>query len=742
MTTQLVKARTTSRTTPPRKNTNPPTPRQRLVSKTVYKDNTTQCAFITTGNSRCKRAKSDKKDYCVFHCKQMEQGPGYGGKKLPPKNSEIKAHEYDYYKDEPDEFDSTAAYVAGGVWIGSIDSIHDPEFLKRHGIKSILNTSGMEPGPRIQEMYKRLGIVYNTISKSEYNPKTKKYRVVKFLSDEPFGYRFTPRDYFKFLNEGVQHIKNSPKPTIVNCFPENDHQLLTNKGFMFLKDIENYDKDDLLMASYDKETQQIVYDTFELVINPHDTYEMIEFTSYNEERFWASTSDEYGFREDTTDIANRSNRVSIITTPGHRMYVKRGLVQKPERHIYWKSYKQWNEDRTKHRYVQHDYKAVEASELLSDNERDCIKMLGCASNGIKLPDNVTLPFIKQLELKGEDQINAFLELYGYWLGDGSLQVNRKAYHKNAVTFSPVKPVDTPWIIKRLEIIGSIEHKIYKSKVNLTQSLFSITDKRWTNFFVTEYQRKYKHGIKTAADIKLNEENPQAKSAKWMCDWVWSLTKDQGRCVLAGLRMADGDEACDGNAIYTSSVSFRDEIVRLALNAGYSPTFIFKYGEGSCRGIIKGKEVIANHDSWRVAYNSTGQQAKPNLRQKNDVKKVQYTGRTWCVTVPHDFVIVRRARYSEKKKKITLASRPLIINNCQAGINRSASVVSAFLMTKPKPYTYERTMELLEKANNRRNLRVLTNKDFRTSLKYYPVFAGTTDNEKNQTAYKTYMRRFE
>ena len=54
-----------------------------------------------------------------------------------------------------------------------------------------------------------------------------------------------------------------------------------------------------------------------------------------------------------------------------------------------------------------------------------------------------------------------------------------------------------------------------------------------------------------------------------------------------------------------------------------------------------------------------QYAEPNLRQKRDISQTTYTGRTWCVTVPHDFIIVRRAAYNSKKNIITKTSRPLM-----------------------------------------------------------------------------------
>ena len=85
-----------------------------------------------------------------------------------------------------------------------------------------------------------------------------------------------------------------------------------------------------------------------------------------------------------------------------------------------------------------------------------------------------------------------------------------------------------------------------------------------------------------------------------------------------------------------------------------------------------------------------------------------------------------------------------ILNCHAGMNRSASAICAYLMTKKRPYTYDRSVELLKKANSRRNLDVLTNGDFRRALRYFPIYEGTAKNVSPQalSRYKHYLRSYE
>ena len=73
-------------------------------------------------------------------------------------------------------------------------------------------------------------------------------------------------------------------------------------------------------------------------------------------------------------------------------------------------------------------------------------------------------------------------------------------------------------------------------------------------------------------------------------------------MLAGLRYADGDEATDVNEIYTSGVAFRDDIVRLALHAGYAARFDVHFKAGDHRGYgEEGDPYVANHDNWQVTH---------------------------------------------------------------------------------------------------------------------------------------------
>jgi hypothetical protein len=157
------------------------------------------------------------------------------------------------------------------------------------------------------------------------------------------------------------------------------------------------------------------------------------------------------------------------------------------------------------------------------------------------------------------------------------------------------------------------------------------------------------------------------------EWFFQLSKDDMRAVLRGLERADGAWAGNeglgsGHRIFTSSVRFRDEIVHLALLAGFSATFFKMYDAGAIRGTKpNGRPIKATVANWAVNYIesppsrvSTGF-AEPIVRRSTDVKPVLYADRVWCLTMPSGFLITRRALANDKGQ-IVIASRPVIIGS--------------------------------------------------------------------------------
>ena len=163
-----------------------------------------------------------------------------------------------------------------------------------------------------------------------------------------------------------------------------------------------------------------------------------------------------------------------------------------------------------------------------------------------------------------------------------------------------------WLKKRFEILVLVPTIDYKYE----NSIFTIINKNWLSVLSSDHT-----------------------TGKRLAKWVWNLPIDLTRSILSGL-------TCSRNIIYTSSHKFRDDVVRLYLHCGYSSHF----------------EISQN--LWKISYTNID----PVLHSNNDVKKVQYTGLTWCVTMPHGFIITRRAK-RDSNDIVIEASRPIITGQC-------------------------------------------------------------------------------
>ena len=415
---------------------------------------------------------------------------------------------------------------------------------------------------------------------------------------------------------------------------------------------------------------------------------LVEFTHAAEAPHWAADADEYGLtpdqvarmkaRSDRARAGERlkeeeefhatvtSNGVSLLVDRQHDMFVRVGSVKCQEG-----VEAVWAGD---------DFAKVKAGSLLSDDVRQRVKLTGQAKAGLApAADADELPFAGKMKLRTEEEVTAFLQLYGYWCGDGYLEA-----HSRVVAFVPKKEGDKPWVLQRLAALGlTVENgRLTALPQDNGQLVIRVWSLCWSDFFFGQYGCK--HGVAGQTSTPVTQTGltmPNVKSVKWFWVWVWRLRKERARCVLAGLRFADGSEAQDVNCIHTSGVSFRDEIVRLALHAGYAARFNLNYKAGDHRGYSKtGEPFIASEDSWAVSYSDHVSGAELVLHNHRDIAEVQAAGRVpvpvWCVTVPpHNLIIARRARRNQQGC-VTQASRPVVVGNCKSGKTNLCQAVRA------------------------------------------------------------------
>ena len=109
-------------------------------------------------------------------------------------------------------------------------------------------------------------------------------------------------------------------------------------------------------------------------------------------------------------------------------------------------------------------------------------------------------------------------------------------------------------------------------------------------------------------------------------------------------LVSSDNHAESKEIYTSSTIDRDIEVINALNNGYSPHF-----------------TSSSENVWKITCTRLSSVAEPTLNTKRDMKNTTYNGLTWCVTMPHGFIITRRAIRNDNV--VVQASRPIITGQC-------------------------------------------------------------------------------
>jgi len=446
------------------------------------------------------------------------------------------------------------------------------------------------------------------------------------------------------MNEQLRHL------LYTYCFPENDHQILTEHGFMFLHEVEQalVKNPQLRFASYSPNDGSLTYHPATLIVNPSSRQHLVSFMNQTEAARWSPNSDEYGRTHDEQQNGSSStaDHLSLLVTPEHDMYVKWGEDRGESAR--WRTRK--SSDTVANRPCgELPYEKRSAGSLV-DRKNLAIKFLGHAHSG-RRPSTPThsLPFVDTLALHTPTAIDAFLQVYGFWLGCGSVvcekprQRHRNRANDSALIFS-ASGEKHEWLAQQLLLIGLRRDNDFATVDHVVE----VNHPAWVRLFRQSY---------------LPSKTAEATTEKSMTSWVWSLAKDQARCIMSGMRRADvnrySTRDLEQNAIITPSVRLRDQLLQLCLHAGYSAYFRLVDKRDACQ------DLPTKRDQWIVYYTEDSKKTEPVLRCSTDVKQVEYIGRTWCVTLPSHtagIIVARRAR-TAPDGVIKHASMPLLVGNC-------------------------------------------------------------------------------
>ena len=212
-------------------------------------------------------------------------------------------------------------------------------------------------------------------------------------------------------------------PEFFYCFPVADHQVLTSRGFLYQSEVKQWD-DDFKAGALDVHGFPIGPVMVACPVEPRVSTGKhsygISFRPMVQLVDVAQAATELvEFRSRPRAQGRRSDYIDLQLTGNHTLPVQLDDGQ-------------WEQ--------------LTASAVV-DSGASTANLLFYANEGAHPPFKVwQLSFVRHLSLRTEAQIDAFIELYGYWIGDGSWQAI-------AVTFKPNKPQDWAYLDDLLDRLG-------------------------------------------------------------------------------------------------------------------------------------------------------------------------------------------------------------------------------------------------------------------------------------------------
>ena len=405
----------------------------------------------------------------------------------------------------------------------------------------------------------------------------------------------------------------------------------------------------------------------------------------------------YRFHEDSAPCSG----VDLRLTDDHRLYVEAG------------NERTWSRKAGDVGAGSESYDKLPASELIrrarSDGRDavDSFRFLAFAAVGVQRDEcPLTPPFADALELRSDDEVDAFLELLGYWLRGGSsgwsadrgrvlvLQATQQSqcdYLDDLFTrLRDALPVlltaDSAYEEGRLAHSHCVRVDLHRSVPQGSTSgptrFYRIHSPRWVQLLGE--QRCHLDGEVTSG----------ASRPLWQ-----QLSARALRRLLKGLCTADGghhsvEPGC--TRITASSPRFRDEVQCMAINAGYATHWqrsctkgdIVGYRHCETGAFVRARPdsadlhgfspVLASRDEWAVSYTDddrlvaaghSSAATRPVVRYAGGVtaeKAADAAGHdVWCVHVPHPdhLIIARRVLHHPSDGSLLAASTPVVISNC-------------------------------------------------------------------------------
>ena len=270
------------------------------------------------------------------------------------------------------------------------------------------------------------------------------------------------------MTGGAQQAMRRTMELYSNCFPAEDHQLLTDKGYLYLSDIEAHfaTSATLNVACY-ADGGKLVYAaiTADKLIKATGTFRHVVFD-----------------RAGAVGIAP----MSLMPTDNHRMYGRLGPTRSDKPKVTGDFVEELNGGEGP------PFAIHTAGDVLASAAHQAFQFKAVFEQGLDA-DGAELPFVGALGLTTADQIDAFVTLYGYWIGDGWLAGDR-----GSVCFGPAKQKDWRYLegllarlpLRKSSVRGLGTYNIAADPDSHGQLHYAITCPAWWTYFAEQYGHKY------------------------------------------------------------------------------------------------------------------------------------------------------------------------------------------------------------------------------------------------------------
>ena len=425
-----------------------------------------------------------------------------------------------------------------------------------------------------------------------------------------------------------------------DCLPESDTRVLTDKGMLFVDEIETRIRrgERVLYACYELDSEALCYRTGKLVFPPvKQKQQLLCFTA-----------------EEQCECEGGEDEAMLRVTPSHRMLVRQPGQRRP--------------------------RVVRASSLYTPcrcrpsaepcvHRRTPFSLLTSAQRG-----HASSRKRARRDGVAGAQRQASLQLTGFALHDRHRNAANKLHSDEtaALTFTQLRSNEHAWLAERCAVAGLAEAD-YRSGGDV----FTITQSPWRarpqqrSDRAIDGRARFSSITRTSTDDEQDENDidnalPDSDDEQRSDDeddwsgtngerqpgWMLHFSAAELRHIIEGLQYADG--GLGKRQTSTSDAVFRDQLMHALLHCGYSPL------------------CSATANEWTISWSeltdsSDNSDCSPVLSAHRGITSQPYSptldGRIWCVSVDHPDHLIVAQRATRLNGHITRQWPPLITGNC-------------------------------------------------------------------------------